>query len=185
MADTRARRALAAVWRRARKAIDAALAPSEGWDCEDPLGMLHAPHPVLRPEPEPEPEPVVASVGPAPFTLGDLRASPDCVMLLTPEGRVSFANRTGPVRRAQSGPFSALDWSDLWPEEAGPLLRDALEAALSGRSARFTAHRDGPGDDPLWWDVSVSPVRGDDGAIRSVMAISRDVTALVRPRRAA
>lgn len=201
-AQRRAKTVLRAAWRGARRLIDAALEPSPGWDCDDPLGQLHAAPGEFTRTPGADAVawaaegpggigPDVAALGvldgTAPgFTLSYLRASPDCVKLITPEGRVSFVNRNG-LRAMELPSFDAVrgrDWWDLWPEESRALLRDAVAAAAGGEAGRFVAFCPTARGAPRWWDVSVSPVAEPDGAVRSLLTISRDVTAPAgfRPR---
>ena len=45
------------------------------------------------------------------------------------------------------------NWWDLWPEEAQPLIRDAVAKAQDGEHSRFEAFCPTAKGDPRWWDV--------------------------------
>ena len=67
-------------------------------------------------------------------------------------------------------------WVDFWPEEARPLVRDALDEARHGRVARFTAACPTMKGAPRWWEVVVAPLPDVAGRSGLLMAASRDVS---------
>ncbi|WP_195908372.1 PAS domain-containing protein [Novosphingobium sp. Gsoil 351] len=107
-----------------------------------------------------------------------LDQSEDCVKILDPDGRVEFMNRNGrcSMEIDDFATVSGKPWHTLWPEDAANQVRDALAAALVGRSSRFEAFCPTAKGTPKWWDIQVSPVRGNAGDVLAILAVSRDVT---------
>ena len=70
-----------------------------------------------------------------------LATSLDCVKLIDIDGCVRFLNDAG-LALLEADFFSALlgkPWVEFWPEEARPLVREAINEARRGGVARFTA----------------------------------------------
>ena len=112
------------------------------------------------------------------FALSYLRANPDCVKLLTLDGRLAFMNRNGQCAM-RIGNFEAIrdaHWWSLWPPSEEPQLREAVETAALGLVARFEAFCPTAEGEPRWWDVSLLPVCDAAGAARLILAISRDIS---------
>lgn len=107
-----------------------------------------------------------------------LEASPDCVKLLTPSGQISYVNANGLclLDIADVDAIKGRDWVNLWPPAAHQRVRKTMTDANSGITSRFTEFGPTASGSPKWWDVVVSPVFGDDGAVFAVLAISRDIT---------
>lgn len=107
-----------------------------------------------------------------------LDQSQDCVKLINIDGELEYMNPNG--RKAMAVPdvseVVGTKWVDVWPEESRDLVAEAMTAALSGTVSRFEAYCPTMAGEPRWWDVSVSPIRDDDGAIEHVLATSRDIT---------
>ena len=113
-----------------------------------------------------------------------LDQSTDCIKVIGPHGSLDFMNRNG---RCAMGidDFSlvaGLDWWELWPEESKHLVRDAVATAHREGSARFEAFCPTAKGEDRWWDVTVSTLRDEDGSLRGLISISRDVSADVVAR---
>ena len=107
-----------------------------------------------------------------------LDQSGDCVKILDPAGRIDFMNRSGRCAMEVEA-FSSIAgkaWDTLWPDEGATHVRDAVRNALAGQSSRFDAFCPTTKGTPKWWDVQVSPVRGEQGAVLAILTVSRDVT---------
>ena len=108
-----------------------------------------------------------------------LDQSADCIKVIGPDGTLDFMNRNG--RCAMGIDDFALvagkNWWDLWPEDAQPLIRDAIAAARDGRNSRFEAFCPTAKGEPKYWDVSVAPLRDETGALKGLISVSRDVSA--------
>lgn len=107
-----------------------------------------------------------------------LDQSEDCVKILDPEGRIDFMNRNGRCSM-EIDDFCSIarqSWETLWPEGAAADVRDAIRDALAGKPSRFEAFCPTAKGTPKWWDVRVSPVRDEHGAVLAILSVSRDVT---------
>jgi two-component sensor histidine kinase len=103
----------------------------------------------------------------------------DCVKLLRLDGTVEYMNGNG-ICAMEIDDFCDVQgqfWADLWPPEARDAILDACEKARDGETSRFSAFCPTAKGKPRWWDVTVSPVRDDDGQLNGFLAISRDITA--------
>ena len=115
-----------------------------------------------------------------------LEQSQDCVKLLDTDGKLGFMNRNGRCN-LEIDDFCAVEgqhWWDLWPDEAKPVVRQAVVDAMNGKDTRFEAFCPTIKGTPRWWDVTVSPVRDNAGTIFQLVSFSRDVTEQVKAREA-
>ena len=104
--------------------------------------------------------------------------SPDCIKIMACTGHLMAINGNGQVAM-EIDDFSAVlgrHWPTMWPQGSQDAVLDAIAAALAGE----TGHVDGlcatVKGTPRWWDVTVSPIRDADGAVRSLLAVSRDIS---------
>ncbi|MDF1501747.1 PAS domain-containing protein [Roseisolibacter sp. H3M3-2] len=107
-----------------------------------------------------------------------LEASPDCIKVLGLDGRLERINPTGLVllEADDAAALHGHDWETVWEGEARGLALAAMEAARAGGSARFQAAAPTVKGTPKHWDVSVTPVRDEAGAIVRLLAVSREIT---------
>lgn len=116
--------------------------------------------------------------------LAAFEGSQDCVKLVGLDGRILYMNAGGYRLMDLAGPGEVigLRWLDFWPKAAHPRIRQALAAACANQHDRFTeACPAGPGR-VKHWDVVLTPLVDDGGAVTVVMVTSRDVTELVVAR---
>ena len=71
---------------------------------------------------------------------------------------------------------AGMNWWELWPEAAQPLIRDAIAKAHDGENSRFEAFCPTAKGDPRWWDVSVAPLRDEAGTLMGLISVSRDIS---------
>lgn len=104
--------------------------------------------------------------------------SDDCIKLLDLEGALQFMNCNG--RQAMEvDDFSAIagqPWHSLWPEEAQGLVAAAVGQARAGQFSRFEAFCPTAKGSPRWWDVTVTPIRSEDGHVSAILSSSRDIS---------
>ncbi len=120
------------------------------------------------------------------FALSVLNSSPDCIKLVELDGSLSFMNRNG-MCAMEIDDFAAVEarpWPSLWPVEAQPQLEAAVARAVGGETTRFEAFCPTAKGAPRWWAVTVSPVRGAQGATERILATSRDITDRINQMRA-
>lgn len=119
-----------------------------------------------------------AAGAPADMLTAVFDQSPDCIKILTPEGRLSYMNYNGrcAMEIACLDDMVGKSWWTLWPQTAHATVRAAIDEALSGKVARFTAFCPTAKGSPRWWEVGVSPVFDSSGHVSSLISISRDIT---------
>jgi signal transduction histidine kinase/CheY-like chemotaxis protein len=113
-----------------------------------------------------------------------LRCHPDCVKILTPDGRLEFISDNG-LAMLDIDDFAEVfgaDWTSLWPATEQWKVTDAVARAQGGEVVRFQGrHGTSPKGRPRWWDVFVSPIieaGAQPGATSRLLCVSRDITPL-------
>ena len=85
----------------------------------------------------------------------------------------------GGQRVMQVEDFSKLKgcpWPDFWVGQGNADAKAAVAMAIAGGTARFQGAANTAIGTPRYWDVQVSPIRGDDGKPSHLLSISRDIT---------
>jgi PAS domain S-box-containing protein len=120
----------------------------------------------------------VEQYDPAPYSESVLNSSPDCVKIISTDGRIEFFNETG---LCQMGLLS-LDavkgsrWEELWPEPARAQVERAIRDAAEGNAYRFESFCPTANGEPRWWDVTVAPIKNSDHQVDKLIAVSRDIS---------
>ena len=114
-----------------------------------------------------------------------LDQSADCIKVIGPDGTLDFMNRNG--RCAMGIDDFALvagkNWWDLWPEEAQQLMRDAIAKARDGKAGAVrSVLPDRQGRAALVGRLRVAPLHDEEGELRGLISISRDMSADMRAR---
>jgi len=110
--------------------------------------------------------------------LGLLDQSDDCIKIIGADGLLQFMNCNG-KKAMQVDDFCAIagkPWPSLWPDEAQPMLIEAMAEARAGRINRFEAFCPTAKGEPRWWEVTVSPIRSPLGTVDAILATSRDIS---------
>lgn len=118
--------------------------------------------------------------------LAVLDQSPDCIKILSPNGRVDYMNRNGQCAM-EIDDFCAIagqEWSSLWPEENRHLITSGLASASSGQTVRFQAGCPTAKGTMKWWDVTLRKF-DTAGELGGFISISRDITDLILAQEAA
>lgn len=108
-----------------------------------------------------------------------LTHSRDCIKLLNLNGELEYVSASAQNALGLADNQAALGkpWRSFWPESERAALDGAVQSALDGASARFEGTTREEYGSPRVWEVTVSPVRGADGAITHLLAVSTEVTA--------
>lgn len=112
------------------------------------------------------------------YSKSVLNASPDCVKVLSIDGKIEFFNEKGLCRMQ----IDSLDqifgqrWIDFWPNESRQIVQNALDRVGTGESIRFESSCLTPKGETRWWDVTVAPIYDDLGKLENIIAVSRDIT---------
>ena len=112
------------------------------------------------------------------FVRGILAASPDCVKVLSADGRLEYMNERG-AELNQLGSVEDVrgrDFADLWPEAGRAGIRDAIRRAAGGEIARTEGFCPTAKGEPRWWEASFAPFRPGGGEELKIVGVSRDVT---------
>jgi len=113
------------------------------------------------------------------FSRGLMDATPDCVKVLDLDGRVLHMNTPGLCAKEidDFGPVCGREWQALWPAEARGDIERSVTRAVGGEVSSFQAYCPTVKGTPKWWEVTVSPVRDEDGQrVVRLLAVLRDVT---------
>lgn len=108
-----------------------------------------------------------------------LEASQDCIKILNVDGMIEYINPAGVeiMELEHADKVIGMSWKELWPAATAKLIDEAIETTAEGETYRFTAHCPTAGGTPKWWDVLASPMKGENGELNRILAISRDITA--------
>ena len=111
------------------------------------------------------------------FSRGIVESSPDCIKTLTLEGILIWISDRGCRILGISDPsvFQGRPYADLWEGDDRAPAEEAIAQAAHGETGSFVGHFAVNGE-PRWWSVVVSPIRGPDGRLERLLAVSRDVT---------
>lgn len=115
---------------------------------------------------------------PAPYSESVLNASPDCVKIISTDGRIEFFNETG---LCQMG-LPSLDavkgnrWETLWPEQSKAQVEQAIRDAAQGHAYRFESFCPTAAGEPRWWDVTVAPIKNSEQQVEKLIVVSRDIS---------
>ena len=109
---------------------------------------------------------------------GVFEGSPDCVKVLDAEGRILAMNRNG-ICAMEIDDFKTIQgvaWATLWTEENRHAIHAAVSAAREGRNYSLNLACPTAKGSPRWWDVTVSPIVGENGEVARILSVSRDIT---------
>ncbi len=107
-----------------------------------------------------------------------LDASTDCIKVLDLGAHLLSMNAGG-IATMEIEDFSVCQhvfWPTFWEGEARAQVEAALEAARRGQTSTFEGPARTFAGTSKWWEIRVSPIRDQTGAVTQLLAISRDVT---------
>lgn len=110
-------------------------------------------------------------------------ASPDCIILLSSEGRVLAANRSSLLEHGFKGVEEMKDWNYLRTIDKSflPDVKKRLAQAMQGEVAdldvRHVRSKTVKGaSNREWCNMMFAPIRSADGKIFAILAVSRDIS---------
>ena len=105
--------------------------------------------------------------------------SRDCIKLLNLEGELEYLSSSGQAALgvADTREVVGRKWREFWPQAMRDKLDSAMDQAREGSSARFDGYTEKDDGTCQWWEVVISPVRGADGMLTHLLAVSTNVTA--------
>ena len=111
------------------------------------------------------------------FHRSIIESSPDCIKVLDLDGNLLALYHGKKLLGIEDlEPFLNRPWVEFWDGVHREAAQKALTKALANDEGRFVGFFRTLRDEPKWWDVCVSPIRGADGKPERLLAVSRDVT---------
>lgn len=119
-------------------------------------------------------EPLASS--PVDFALALVDASPDCIKIVSLDGRLLFMSENGrcALHIDDFGTVAGRPWSELWPEPERPKIEQAVARGRTGLPTRFVGSAPTAAGVPKTWDVHVNPILGGESEICALLAVSRE-----------
>lgn len=115
------------------------------------------------------------------FLSSVLGSSGDCIKVLDLEGRLSFMTEIGQkvMEVADFNTLCGLSWPTFWDAAGRQDAETAVATARAGGIGRLQGFCPTMKGTPKYWDVVVTPIRGVDGTVANLLAVSRDITAIL------
>jgi PAS domain S-box-containing protein len=112
------------------------------------------------------------------FIRSLVESSTDCIKVLDLEGRLQFMSLGGQkiLGIKDINPYLSMGYKDFWKGSDHEAAIEAIRKAQHGHFGRFQGYCPTLDGIPKWWDVSISPITDPAGNVKSLLAISRDVT---------
>jgi len=116
--------------------------------------------------------------------LAAFEGSQDCVKLIGLDGRILYMNAGGAQLMELDGPAAAIGqfWLDFWPQAARLRVQQGLAKAFANQHDRFREICPTTCGTVKHWDVVLTPIVDDGGAVAVLLVTSRDVSELVIAR---
>ncbi len=112
------------------------------------------------------------------FTRSIIESSSDCIKVLDLQGTLQFMSRGGQellgIENFET--YLNLAYEDFWKGSDHEAAIRAIRKAQNGQFGRFQGYCPTVDGTPKWWDVSISPITDSVGKVKSLLAVSRDVT---------
>ncbi len=112
------------------------------------------------------------------FARSILEASPMAIEVLDTNGTLIFMNGPG-IRVMEVENFETIrgkPFVQFWPPDAQGNVARAIARARLGETVRQTLFGPTAKGAPRWWDITISPIHGEDGEVARLLALSSDVT---------
>ncbi|HET6861803.1 MAG TPA: PAS domain S-box protein [Pyrinomonadaceae bacterium] len=112
------------------------------------------------------------------FNRRIVESSTDCIKVLDLQGNLLYISQNGLrlLEMTETEPYLNASWIDLWAGEAKTASADAVLRAAQGENVVFLADGTTIGGKRKWWNTVITPIRGEDGKVERLLAVSRDVT---------
>lgn len=105
-----------------------------------------------------------------------LDATPDCIKLLSTDGKILLMNRAGCDALGVDETLGfGMQWLPLLPQSVHKYGKEALSLAASGKHARFQGSS-ASAQGIVYWDNLLTPQFEVNGSVSSILCVSRDVT---------
>lgn len=114
------------------------------------------------------------------FVRRILESSQDCIKVLDLEGRLLYMNSNGrdlmEIDDFQ-GQVKGKVWLGFWQGCDNDSAAEAFSIASQGGIGRFDGQCATAKGTAKWWEVILTPMRNENGQIKEILSVSRDITA--------
>ena len=114
------------------------------------------------------------------FNTKLIESSPDCVKIINTEGKITYMNENGvSILEGDSKEFFIdRTWESIWGINESKTVQEAVKTALQGQTVNFQAPALTAKGTWKWWDVIVSALPDENGNVKDLLAVSRDISGL-------
>ena len=112
------------------------------------------------------------------FVRRIMESSQDCIKVLDLDARLLYMNDGGQqimeiddFKQVQYAP-----WLNFWMDCDRQAAEQAFATAKAGKVGRFDGYCATAKGMPKWWEVIVTPMLDEDGKVREILSVSRDIT---------
>ncbi|MBE8964752.1 PAS domain-containing protein [Nostocales cyanobacterium LEGE 12452] len=107
-----------------------------------------------------------------------LDSSPDCIKVLSLDGRLLYMNTGGLclMEIDDLNSYLNIEWLCFWEGSSRQQAEEALAATKTGEVSIFSGYCPTAKGTPKWWEVVVSPILDGSGQLERILLISRDIT---------
>jgi PAS domain S-box-containing protein len=112
------------------------------------------------------------------FNRRVLESSSDCIKVIDLDFRLKYMSPFG-MKLMEVEDFKQCedrDWRLFWQEADRAAVLAAINQALAGGTGIFHSFCPTMKGTPKWWDVTVTPIKNEEGRIVKLLSSSRDVT---------
>ena len=112
------------------------------------------------------------------FNRRIVESTSDCVKVLDLDGNLIYMSERGQqlLEIDDINSYINTSWVDLWQGEDRERARAALVQAGNGETGVFQGFANTMNGSPRWWHTVITPMRGTQGNIERLLAMSRDIT---------
>lgn len=113
------------------------------------------------------------------FMHSILESSTDCIKVLNLEGDLIFMSGGG-MRVMEVDDFEKIrgcQWPTFWPGDGQEKASSAVIKARTGETTIFEGAAPTAKGNMRYWEVTVSPIFGENGVPSRILSVSRDITA--------
>jgi diguanylate cyclase (GGDEF)-like protein/PAS domain S-box-containing protein len=109
---------------------------------------------------------------------GLLNSNRDCLKVLAIDGKLLRVSEHGAALMEAESPeqLAGADWLSFWSGDGRTAAENAWSGALGGTSTSFTGSCATTKGRTKWWNSTLTPVTGEDGAVVALLCASEDVT---------
>ena len=109
-----------------------------------------------------------------------LESNPDCVKIIDKDGRISYMNENGVcvLEGDSKSYFIDRKWESMWGAKEEIIVQDAIKRAFAGEKINFQAPSITVKGNLKWWDVIISALPDENGVVKDLLAVSRDITGI-------